>query len=245
MKFSGKIAIITGASVGIGRAVAHILAQNGVNVILLDVNYEKLLEVKDELKAYNSAVELYDCDISNEENVNKVILDVINKYGQIDYIINNAGIWRFWDSFVNVSAQDWEKIINVNVLGTVFITKATLPYMQKQKFGRIVNVASVAGVYGNALMSPYSATKGAIISLTKALAKEVATDGILVNSVSPGMVSPSTNPDMNYTKPTDACALLRTGSNIENANLIAFLLSDENGYISGENVIIDGCRRKI
>ena len=108
-----------------------------------------------------------------------------------------------------------------------------------------VNVASVAGVYGNANMSVYSTTKGAVISMTKALAKEVVEKGIVVNCVSPGMVSPSDNPDIEYTNPTEACYAGRTGSDRENADLICFLASEKNGYVVGQNIQIDGCRRRV
>ena len=139
----------------------------------------------------------------------------------------------------------WNKLINVNLMGVVYCTNAVLPYMFEKGYGRIVNVASVAGVYGNAGMSMYSATKGAVISMTKALAKEVVEKGIVVNSVSPGMVSPSDNPDIEHTKPTEACYAGRTGSDRENADLICFLASEKNGYVVGQNIQIDGCRKKI
>lgn len=116
--------------------------------------------------------------------------------------------------------------------------------MLKNNYGRIINVSSVAGVYGNANMVHYSATKGAVNLLTKALAKEVTDKNILVNSVCPGSVSPSDNPDVNYYKESDLSFMGRTGTDMENANLIAFLASDEASYISGQNIQIDGCRKK-
>ena len=124
------------------------------------------------------------------------------------------------------------------------MTKAVLPGMLERKYGRIINVASVAGVYGNANMVHYSATKGAVISMTKALAKEVADKGILVNCVSPGSVSPSENSDVNSFEPSELAFMGRTGTNMENANLICFLASDEASYISAQNIQIDGCRKK-
>ena len=134
-------------------------------------------------------------------------------------------------------------------MGVVYFTKAVLPKMLDADYGRIINIASVAGVYGNANMAHYSATKGAVISMTKALAKEVADKGVLVNSVSPGMVSGSENPDMNYTAESNLAKELtymgRTGAHQENANLICFLASDVASFITGQNIQIDGCRRKI
>ena len=129
-------------------------------------------------------------------------------------------------------------------MGVVYFTQAVLPKMLENKYGRIINVASVAGVYGNAMMAHYSATKGAVIALTKALAKEVGDKGILVNSVSPGSVSPAECDDIDYTQESPLSYMGRTGSDRENANLICFLASDEASYISGQNIQIDGCRKK-
>ena len=130
-------------------------------------------------------------------------------------------------------------------MGTVYVTRAVLPSMLAQHYGKIINVASVAGVYGNANMAHYSATKGAIISFTKALAKEVCESGVLVNAVSPGTVSPSENDDIDFHKPSSLSYMGRTGTDRENADLICFLVSDRAGYISGQNIQIDGCRKNI
>lgn len=129
-------------------------------------------------------------------------------------------------------------------MGVVYCTKAVLPKMLENNYGRIINVASVAGVYGNANMVHYSATKGARISMAKLLAKEVSEKGVFVNRVSPGSVSPSTNKDMNYYENSELPFMGRTGTDMENANLICFLASDEASYISGQNIQIDGCRKK-
>lgn len=129
-------------------------------------------------------------------------------------------------------------------MGTVYFTKAALPDMITSRYGRIINVAFVAGVYGNANMVHYSATKGAVIAMTKALAKEVADKGVLVNAVSPGSVSPSENSDMDYYTDSELSFMGRTGTDMGNANLICFLASDEASYISAQNIQIDGCRKK-
>ena len=228
MNFENKVALVTGASVGIGRAVALQLAQNGAKLVLLDV--------KDVL--------IYKCDVSDEEKVYEIVKEVEKTFGKIDILVNNAALWRSWSSFVDTPTDDWRKFIDVNVMGVVYLTKAVLPGMLERKYGRIINVSSVAGVYGNANMVHYSATKGAVISMTKALAKEVTDKGVLVNCVSPGSVSPSENPDVNSFKPSELAFMGRTGTNMENANLICFLASDEASYISGQNIQIDGCRKK-
>ena len=146
---------------------------------------------------------------------------------------------------METSVEKWGKFIDINLMGVVYCTRAVLPKMIENKYGRIVNVASVAGVYGNANMVVYSATKGALIAMSKSLAKETVDKGIVVNAVSPGMVSPSGNPDIEHTQATDMCYANRTGSDRENADLICFLASEKNGYVVGQNIQIDGCRKRI
>lgn len=242
MNMKNKVVLITGAAVGIGRACAIKFAESGARVILIDVDSDKLDSLKNELSRFG--VIAYACDISSEQAVNDIISDIEKEIGTVDVLINNAALWRHYALFNEVSSDIWKKYIDVNLLGTVYCTKAVLPGMIKNKYGRIINVSSVAGVYGNANMVCYSATKGAVIALTRALAKEVADKGITVNAVSPGSVSPSSNPDINYTEPSNLAFMGRTGSDLENANLIYFLAGDEASYISAQNIQIDGCRKK-
>ena len=244
MNFNGKIALVTGAAVGIGRATAIVLAQNGAELVLVDINGEKLEELKNELAAYTDNVLTFVCDVSDESAVCKVVKEAEHTFGRIDILVNNAAIWRCWASFLDTPVEEWKKFIDVNIMGVVYFTRAVLPGMLANSFGRIINVASVAGVYGNAMMTHYSTTKGAIIAFTKALAKEVADKGVLVNSVSPGSVSTSDNSNIDHTQESQLSFMGRTGSDRENANLICFLASDEASYISGQNIQIDGCRKK-
>ena len=244
MNFNNKVALVTGAAVGIGRATAILLAQNGAKLVLVDINGEKLDELKKELSAYTDKVLAFVCDVSDEATVYKVVEESLNTFGKIDILINNAALWRCRSSFLDTPTEEWKKFIDINVMGTVYFTKAVLPSMLDHSWGRIINVASVAGVYGNAMMAHYSATKGAIIAFTKALAKEVTDKGILVNSVSPGSVSPSDNYNIDHTQESRLSFMGRTGSDRENANLICFLASDEASYISAQNIQIDGCRKK-
>lgn len=244
MDFKNKTVLITGAAVGIGRAAAIKFAQYGANLVLLDVNNEKLEILKQELKPHTENVLTFKCDVSDENAVNTVIAQAAEKFGNIDILVNNAALWRGWASFVETSTDEWKKYIDVNIMGVVYCTKAVLPAMIEKGYGRIINISSVAGVYGNANMVHYSATKGAVISFTKALAKEVTEKGVLVNSISPGSVSPAENPDINFHQPSDLSFMGRTGTDAENANLICFLASDDASYISGQNIQIDGCRKK-
>ena len=245
MKFQGKVAMITGASVGIGRAVALGLAEQGADLVLLDINNETLLTVGEEAKNFGIRVLTYECDVSSEERVNEVVSNAIKCFGKIDILVNNAALWRDRSSFAESSSDLWKRYMDVNVMGVYYCTRAVIGNMLENGYGRIINVASVAGVYGNANMVHYSATKGAIITMTTALAKEVTEKGVLINCVSPGSVSPSQNEDMDFFKPSDLSFMGRTGTDRENANLILFLASDEASYISGQNIQIDGCRKKL
>lgn len=243
MSFNGKTALITGAAAGIGRAVAIRFSQEGANVVLVDINEEKLAIVTKEIEKYTENVVALICNVSNEMEVYQTVREAEKIFRKVDILVNNAAVWRDCNSFINTSTDEWRKFIDINLMGTVYFIKAVLPEMIEDRYGRIINVASVAGVYGKASMVHYSATKGAVISMTKAIAKEVAGNGICVNSVSPGSVSPAENPDMDFYEKSELAYMGRTGTDNENASLICFLSSDEAGYISGENIQIDGCRK--
>ena len=244
MEFDGKTVLITGAAVGIGRACALQFAAQGANVVLVDVNAETLEETAGEMSEYRHRIMTLVCDVSDPAAVEATAQKATAAFGRVDILINNAALWRCRESFVNTPVEEWEKFFRVNVMGTVYFTKALLPGMTERRWGRVINVASVAGVYGNANMAHYSATKGAIIAFTKALAKEVTETGVTVNAVSPGSVSPAEQRDVDYTMPSTLSFAGRTGSGRENADLICFLASDKAGYISGQNIQIDGCRKK-
>ena len=245
MKLKNKIAVITGAAAGIGRGTAIKFAMEGAKLALIDINRELLDVTAAELEKYNAEVVCYTCDISNESAVYECFADINEKFGRIDILVNNAALWRSSKFFTELPTEEWRLFFNINVMGTVYCTKAVIDGMIERGWGRIINVASVAGVYGNAKMSHYSATKGAVISFTKALAKEVTDKGVLVNAVSPGSVSSASDRDPNAFTPSELGFIGRTGTHMENANLIAFLASDDASYISGQNIQIDGCRKKL
>ncbi len=244
MNFKGKTAIITGAAVGIGRAVALLLAKDGANVVIADIDEGALKITEEELKEITENVLALRCDVSDPEAVIDCVAKTNERFGKIHILINNAAIWRIKGSFSETSVDVWKKVFDINLMGTVYFTKAVIDQMTENGYGRIINVASVAGVYGNANMVHYSASKGAVIALTKSLAKEVSHLGITVNAVSPGSVSPADHRDIDYTAPTPLSFIGRTGSDRENADLICFLASDKASYISGQNIQIDGCRKK-
>ena len=244
MDFQNKTALITGASAGIGRATAIKFAQCGAAVVIVDINEEGLAAVEREVREFTDNVLSIVCDVANEDEVKNTVKLASEKFGGVDILINNAGIWRTWIDFVDGSSDEWKKYIDINILGVMYFAQAVLPYMLDKKWGRIINIGSVAGVYGNAKMAHYSMTKGAVIAFTKALAKEVSAEGVLVNCVSPGSVNGSADADYTATAPSTLSFMGRTGSHMENANLICFLASEDASYISGQNIQIDGCRKK-
>ena len=152
MKFQGKVAMITGASVGIGRAVALGLSQQGADLVLLDINMEKLLQVEEEVKKHGHKVLAYACDVSDEKKVNEIVSDATERLGRIDILVNNAALWRDRSSFSESSSDLWKKYIDVNVMGVYYCTRAVIGGMIENGYGRVINVASVAGVYGNVKM---------------------------------------------------------------------------------------------
>lgn len=243
--FEGRVALVTGAAKGIGRATALELAEGGADLIILDIDKEGILKVADEIRTLGRDVLAYECDISMEERVYSVIGEALEHFGKVDILVNNAALFRAYGSFLDTPTELWRQYLDVNIMGMVYVTKAVLPSMVERGYGRIINLASVAGTYGIANMAQYSATKGAVVSFTKALAREVVGNGVLVNSVSPGSVSPGNIEDINHTQPTELSYMGRTGSDRENANLICFLASDAASYISGENIHIDGVRKKL
>ena len=240
MDFLNKTVVITGASVGIGKATAIEFAREGAEVCMIDINAEALDAVHTEIKSMGASARAFICDVSDEQRVREVTQEIINQYGKIDVLVNNAGLWRSWKPFVETTSEEWKKRLNVNILGLMYCTHEVLPHMLKQSYGRIINIGSVAGIYGNANMADYSMTKGAVSSFTKALAKEVAGHGITVNNVVPGTVR-----NEGAGSEIGLCYMGRRGELQEYAYLICFLASDKAAYISGQDYQIDGCRKSI
>lgn len=240
MRFRNKTVVITGAAVGIGRATAIEFARKRANVCIVDINTKELDALVVEIESIGANVKSYICDVSEEQRVREVTQDIIKQYGKIDILVNNAGLWRMWKPFVETTSDEWKKRLNVNILGMMYFTHEVLPNMIENAYGRIINIGSVAGVYGNANMADYSMTKGAVSSFTKALAKEVASQGITVNNVIPGSVR-----NEGAKAETDLCYMGRTGELAEYAYLICFLASDKAAYISEQDYQIDGCRKRI
>ena len=240
--FSGKVALVTGAATGIGRAVLLQLAAGGATVIALDRDEVGAKGVAEEAMALGAKAYGMALDIACEDAVKQTVAKVLAECGRIDILINNAGIWRTGRGpFAESESAVWREKVDVNILGTMYVTRAVLPAMIENKYGRIVNLSSVAGVYGNRNMVDYSMTKAAILGFTSALAKEVGEYGITVNAVSPGNI----NSEREYLNNTELSFLGRSGSSDECANVITFLASDAASFVSGQNYLVDGCRKKM
>ena len=237
MNFIGKTAFITGAAHGIGQATAVSFAQKGANVVVTDI--ADLTKTTEEIKAYTDNVMAINFDVSNEEDARGAIEKVIEKFGKVDILVNNAAIFPCTD-FLNTTSDNWKKIIDINILGTMYLSHEVLPSMLENGFGRIVNLGSVAGVYGLSWFVDYSMSKGAIISFTKALAKAVSNKGVTVNCISPGSIAEEPNEALK-----DFSFIGRSGTYQEIANAILFMASDEASYITGQNLLVDGLRKQM
>ena len=239
-----KVCIITGAAQGIGKSIAERFASDGALVYACD-RAEGVMDewAKACSEKYGTRVCPLYFDVTDAVAVKSAFMSVFKQERRIDVLVNNAGV-VFNKKIGMILRPETELMFRVNVIAVIEMVQLVSRLMARGHGGSIVNIASVTAVLGSPGQSAYSATKGAVIAMTRGLAKEVADKGITVNAVSPGSVSPAENPDMDYTVPSELAFMGRTGSDNENAALISFLASDEASYISGQNIQIDGCRRK-
>ncbi len=238
-----KVALITGGTRGIGKQIAITLANEGYDIA---VNYrtenDDLKSTEKEIKSKNVDFIGVQGDVSVFEDTERFVKEVIDKYGKIDVVVNNAGITR--DTLLmRMKKEDFESVINVNLTGTFNVTKNVIPYMMKAHSGRIINISSVVGIAGNAGQTNYSASKAGIIGFTKSLAKEVASRNILVNAVAPGFIETAMTDvlkDEVKEEIAKSIPLKRMGKAEDVANVVKFLASDDSSYITGQVINIDG-----
>ncbi len=236
-----RVAIITGASKGIGKSIAYTLAEEGVILALVARNRELLDKLKSELP-HSDKHSVFPCDVSDFQGVGEVVKSVFDKYGRIDYLINNAGITK--DTLLlRMREEDWDSVISINLKGVFNFTKHTIPYMAKQKFGKIINISSIVGLMGNAGQSNYAASKSGIIGFTKSIAKEYGSKGITANVVAPGFVETDMTaklPERVKDEYIKAIPLKRFGKPEDIAKVVKFLVSDDSNYITGETINVSG-----
>jgi 3-oxoacyl-[acyl-carrier protein] reductase len=241
LRFDGKTAIVTGAARGIGFEIARQLAEGGAIVVLVDVLEAELAAAALKLPGARQVL-TYKVDVTDEASVEKMIDDVAEKTGRIDILINNAGITRD-DLVLRMEVKEWDLVIAVNLKGTFLCTKLACRYMVRQKAGRIVNMASVAGLVGNPGQANYSASKAGVIGFTRTVARELARKNVCCNAVAPGFI----DTDMTQVLPEKAkemalaaIPLQRMGAASDVAKAVCFLASDDAAYITGHVLPVDG-----
>ncbi|MFA6308391.1 MAG: 3-oxoacyl-[acyl-carrier-protein] reductase, partial [Clostridia bacterium] len=243
MQLKGKTAIVTGSGRGLGKSISLKLAQMGANIVLNDiVSSDSVDETAKEFKALGFNVIVTKGDVSNSDDVKKMVGDAIKAFGKIDILINNAGITRD-KPMLMMSEEDWDLVLKINLKGAFLCTKAIAKVMLKQRSGKIVNIASVAGRYGNAGQANYSASKAGLIGLTKTTAKELASRGITCNAVAPGLIKSHMTdvlPEEVKNAYLNNIALGRFGTPEDVANVVGFLSSSDSDYVTSQVIDIDG-----
>jgi len=242
MDLRGKVCLVTGGSKGIGKGICLQLAKEKASII---VNYSSdenmAAQVVSEIKDMGQKAIMYKADVSSFDQVSKMVDDVISEFGKIDVLVNNAGITK--DALIlRMKEEDWDKVIDINLKGVFNTSKAYAKYMIKQKQGKIINISSIVGIYGNVGQVNYAASKAGIIGFTKSLAKELASRGITVNAVAPGFIKTDMTASL-LEKNSDIASKIpmkRLGSPDDVANLIVFLASEKADYITGQVIAIDG-----
>lgn len=238
-----KVALITGGTRGIGKEIAYTLAEENYDII---INYrtenEELMKLKKEIEQKRVRCLLLKGDVSNFEDCKKLVEEAINRINHIDVLVNNAGITKDM-LLMRMKPEDFNEVINVNLIGTFNMTKNVINYMMKERKGKIINVSSVVGISGNAGQTNYAASKAGIIGFTKSLAKEVASRNILVNAIAPGFIQTDmTNILKENVKDEIAktIPLKRMGTAKDVANVVKFLVSEDSSYITGQVIQVDG-----
>ncbi len=242
-QLDGRIAVVTGASRGIGRAIALELARRGATIV---VNYNAASGAADEvveaIKALGGQAMARQADVSNLEQATALIDAAVEAYGKVDILVNNAGTTR--DTLImRMKEEDWDTVINTNLKSAWNCSKAVVRPMMKARYGRIINITSVSGIAGNEGQTNYSASKAGLIGLTKALAREVGSRGITVNAVAPGFVKTDLTADLPESllqALNDRLVIKRLGTIEDVAYAVAFLASDETSYITGQVLSVDG-----
>jgi 3-oxoacyl-[acyl-carrier protein] reductase len=239
---AGHVALVTGASQGIGRACALVLAEGGAAVALAARNQEKLAQVAEEIEAKGGQATILRMDVSNEEDVKVAVKAALARFGKIDILVNNAGITRDM-LLMRMKRADWESVLQTNLGGPFLCTQAVIGQMLKQRWGRIINITSVFGQTGQAGQANYSASKAGLIGFTMAMAREVASRSITVNAVAPGYIETAMTEALSAelkSKVNEMIPLGRAGSDIDVAHAVKFLASEEAGYITGHVLKVNG-----
>lgn len=236
---NGKTAVVTGASRGIGAAIAEKLASLGANIAILDMNEEAAINEKSKIEALGVKAEAYVCNVSSQEECKNTIKNVTSDFGGVDILVNNAGITRD-NLLVVMDEAEFDAVIDTNLKGCYNMIKACGRSFIKKKYGKIINIASVSGIMGNAGQANYAASKAGVIALTKVTARELGGKNVCCNAIAPGFICTDMTKDLDTAEFERSIPLKRLGRPEDAANLAAFLADDISDYITGEVIRIDG-----
>jgi len=241
-ELNGRVAIVTGGAQGIGKAIALTLARHGADVVVTDINLERAQETVQEIEALQVRSLAIKANVADVSAAEQMVKETVDKLGKIDILVNNAGITRD-NVLLRMKPEEWDQVMEVNLKGTYACTRAALKFMFRQKNGRIVNIASITGLMGNAGQANYSASKAGIIGFTKAVAREYANRGITVNAVAPGLIDTAMTqaiPEKEREALTRQIPMERLGTPDDVAAAVYFLVSDLSGYITGQVINVNG-----
>ncbi len=244
MDLSGKVAIVTGSARGIGRAIALKLAEVGADIVLNDIAAaaDSLEEVAAEIRALNRQALAVTADVSSKDDVNRMVEAAVNTFGHIDIMVNNAGVTRD-QLLIRMTDEEWDTVLNIDLKSAFLCTRAVLRHMLRQRHGRIISIASVVGIIGNAGQANYASAKAGVIAFTRSVAKEVGSRGITANAVAPGFIETRMTEQLDEKQRQalqQRIPLGSIGTPRDVAEAVAFLASEEAKYITGQVLSVDG-----
>ena len=237
-----KVAIVTGASRGIGKSIVQKISENGAHTVCVSRSEDELRKISNKLNENGLSSSYFECDVSNINNFKELVDETVSKYDKIDILVNNAGITK--DNLImRMSEADWDKVIDVNLKGVFNGIKSVSRQMMKQRYGRVINISSIVGLIGNPGQANYAASKAGVIGLGKAIAKELASRNITVNTIAPGYIETDMVDDIQEEAKENLfkqIPLGRIGNPADIATAVLYLASDEASYITGQTISVDG-----
>ncbi|MBI3593265.1 MAG: 3-oxoacyl-[acyl-carrier-protein] reductase [Nitrospirae bacterium] len=239
---NGNTAIITGGGRGIGKAIGESLAGRGVNIVVVDVNLDIAKEASSDIEKRGVKSIALKADVSNSSDVSSVFEHTVKEFGRVEILVNNAGITRD-GLLLRMKEEDWDAVMNINLKGTFLCSKEAVRVMSKQRYGRIINIASVVAFMGNPGQANYSASKAGIVGLTKTIGKEYASRGITVNAVAPGFITTAMTdalPENVKQEMLKAIPMSKFGTSEDVANAVLFFAAPESGYVTGQVIHVNG-----